>query len=635
MKKNTLLLGALALLGLNPLYAEDLTIELSRDNADNITLIELNEDGTVKETGGVRYDIAFGNVGQIGTNTSFIGIGEVDFGADGAAYKAVNVEFAHGWGGYEDQKTLVLATGTDPQNLTPFAELPLFRTGGYADFRDFTFNFSTVLGEYTLPAGAQNVWLYFSAGNGNLMTITFMENGIEEGTDGMQPYLNEQEGYYDNGIYIPAIDFERAVPVIEDDPATEGNDDPYASATYNEDLECWGGTSKGFKVRSINPIDFGNDDYKQIVLYLGRNTENYMDYMKLYLDEVSEENLIDSLWTGMNLSDFNIGFPVAHNISGISGEHTLIIEWTGTNNLFGIDLLKEELWREAPMCGVVFEDIKASADAVKYATIGDSGATAGGDANSGKGLAEGGLEWEIALYGNHDARCEGANIGYTGDGVTLCFYDVDFKNGEYQRIVVEHSCDKNYIGPIEQANFSFYLGDDDIEDRIWGLSDEERKSYTADQVREIFADKEPIAVVRAQGTTNWGNKFGTDGALKEVTGVHNLYIVYNLIYDTSAGANIYGVYLDPQPVSGGEDPDAIENIAADVEGIRAYSTGDAIVVNADEAATVALYTMNGMLVANEQVAAGTTTLNNLNAGLYILRITNAEGQTDVVKALIK
>ena len=70
-------------------------------------------------------------------------------------------------------------------------------------------------------------------------------------------------------------------------------------------------------------------------------------------------------------------------------------------------------------------------------------------------------------------------------------------------------------------------------------------------------------------------------------------------------------------------------------GIRAYSTGDAIVVNADEAATVALYTMNGMLVANEQVAAGTTTLNNLNAGLYILRITNAEGQTDVVKALIK
>ena len=232
-------------------------------------------------------------------------------------------------------------------------------------------------------------------------------------------------------------------------------------------------------------------------------------------------------------------------------------------------------------------------------------------------------------------RGGGANIGYTGDGVTLCFYDVDFKNGEYQRIVVEHSCDKNYIGPIEQANFSFYLGDDDIEDRIWGLSDEERKSYTADQVREIFADKEPIAVVRAQGTTNWGNKFGTDGALKEVTGVHNLYIVYNLIYDTSAGANIYGVYLDPQPVSGGEDPDAIENIAADVEGIRAYSTGDAIVVNADEAATVALYTMNGMLVANEQVAAGTTTLNNLNAGLYILRITNAEGQTDVVKALIK
>lgn len=85
MKKNTLLIGALALFATGPVLAQDLVIETMKGNEN----IELVQDAI--------FDIVYGNVGQT-SNMTIVGLGEVDFGADGNAYKATGVEFAQGWG---------------------------------------------------------------------------------------------------------------------------------------------------------------------------------------------------------------------------------------------------------------------------------------------------------------------------------------------------------------------------------------------------------------------------------------------------------------------------------------------------------------------------------------------------------
>ena len=87
MKKNTLLIGALALLGMNSAFAQDLVIETMKGNEN----IELVTDAI--------FDVGYGNIGQTSTST-IICLGEVDFGADGNAYQATGVEFAQGWGDF-------------------------------------------------------------------------------------------------------------------------------------------------------------------------------------------------------------------------------------------------------------------------------------------------------------------------------------------------------------------------------------------------------------------------------------------------------------------------------------------------------------------------------------------------------
>ena len=75
MKKNTLLIGALALLGMNSAFAQDLVIETMKGNEN----IELVTDAI--------FDVGYGNIGQT-SNQTVICLGEVDFGADGNAYQA-------------------------------------------------------------------------------------------------------------------------------------------------------------------------------------------------------------------------------------------------------------------------------------------------------------------------------------------------------------------------------------------------------------------------------------------------------------------------------------------------------------------------------------------------------------------
>ncbi|MEI3485843.1 MAG: hypothetical protein V8R12_13315 [Bacteroides faecis] len=66
-------------------------------------------------------------------------------------------------------------------------------------------------------------------------------------------------------------------------------------------------------------------------------------------------------------------------------------------------------------------------------------------------------------------------------------------------------------------------------------------------------------------------KRGYCRTLKEVKGIQNLYIVYNL--PQSAGANIYGLYLDPNV---GETT-GIKPLTA-IKGLEIYSVNDEVIV---------------------------------------------------------
>ena len=152
---------------------------------------------------------------------------------------------------------------------------------------------------------------------------------------------------------------------------------------------------------------------------------------------------------------------------------------------------------------------------------------------------------------------------------------------------------------------------------------------TSKEVQNALVGHEPIAVVRAQGTGKWDIKMTTASPLKkEVTGEHTIYVVYNL--PDGAGANIYGLYLDPDAGTGtGIKP------AATIEGLNVYSVNGEIIVNAAEPVNVAIYTISGTSVANKALPAGNTTISNLPEGMYLLKATNQNGAVSTSKLMVK
>ena len=60
-----------------------------------------------------------------------------------------------------------------------------------------------------------------------------------------------------------------------------------------------------------------------------------------------------------------------------------------------------------------------------------------------------------------------------------------------------------------------------------------------EELNATLEGREPVAVVRAQGTGSWGNKLTTAGDLADLSGIHDLYVVYNLPDRDNIGANIY------------------------------------------------------------------------------------------------
>lgn len=619
MKKFTFITAGLAglmMLGANTASAElsipTITVAIpTNQNNPNVEIFDC----------GAQFNVVSGYIGMTSPDTK-VALGEVDFGADGNKLKAAAIDLANGW--YTDGWAILHAGATYEESV-PFTQIAINETGGYDNFVTYATNFSCNIPQdewgngpaidgitYTKPTGKQNVYLTFVGGNGNIRAINFYEQELvpadfvrnlnDDGTPGNDDMIallapDQYEGYSDIAVRITSAE------------STAMNPEDFPDARLDGD--AWGWTNDGFMADYGN-VDFGNGGYKQVVLSLTHWNENMSDYIEVYLDAVEPANRIASIWAGRNLEG-KVFISLAKNLqTDITGTHKVICKWLGGSiNLRHIEFVKNAVWPIATDCGVVLEDVEPAADAFHMTFI---------DCPEGQGNP-----WHYAV------RCKGqyesaGNIGYTRNGTVIEFFDengdgVDFGDGSYKRIIINHACEPAYAGPIEQSNFSFYL---DL-DPDFSITDE----MFDQELDDILADHEPICRVRMQGTGSWGTRKKTAGTILEpVSGKHSLFMVYNQTYNTSAGANVFDIYMDKVEASG------IESIAKDKadNNVKVFTAAGEIIVVADIPTTAEVYTLNGQRVASVAVEGEASI--EMGRGFYLLRAANAQGVTSF-KVIVK
>ncbi len=610
MKKFTFITAGLAglmMLGSNVASAElsipkiSLAIQTNSSNPD----VEVFESGA-------HFNMVSNYIGWTGEDTK-VALGQVDFGPDGNKYKAAAIDLANGW--YCDGWA-ILHAGPTYEESVPFTQIALNETGGYDNFVTYASNFSCNTPQeswsngpamegitYTKPTGKQNVYLTFVAGAGNIRAINFYEQELvpadfvrnlnEDGTPGNDDMIallspDQYEGYSEIALRLNSTE------------STAMNPEEFPDARL--DGESWGWTADGF-LADYGNVDFGNGGYKQIVVNFTHWSENMKDYVEIYLDSPEAANLVTTIWTGRNLENkayINLAKNLANNITGT---HKVICKWVGGGtNVHHIEFVKDAVWPIATDCGIVLENVEPAPDAFHMTFI---------DCPEGQGNP-----WCYAVRAKGQYESAG-NIGYTGNGTVIEFYDesgdgIDLGDGSYKRIIVNHASEPSYMGPIEQSNFSFYIDLDP--DFIYTDEDFDQN------LDDILADHEPICQVRLQGTGAWGTRMKTAGPIvKPVSGKHSLFMVYTSTYNTSAGANVFDIYLDKVEVAGTE---SIVNDKTD-NNVQVFTAAGEIIVKADIPTTAEIFSLNGQRVAAATVEGEASI--EMNRGFYLLRAANADG----------
>ncbi len=605
--------------------------------ADNLVIKTIPNNGVTIIPSGEGDNTGFekltGNIGNTSVDV-VIDLGEVDFGETGDKYKATGIYFANGWfvDGYA-----ILHAGPDYESSMPFTQMQYNETGGYQTYNMYAaqmgYNRPDTLSNeimnrfpdkltspitYIKPTGKQHVYLTFLGdGAGNILNVTFYE---EELTEDM--FVSYEDDMYNGGIMLRNPD---QVPGYEDNiikcmtensvaavPVGEGTDFPDTridSGNYYIDQYKyhWGWTKEGF-IADYGEVDFGETgEYTQLVARIQHWSANPYDHLDFYIDEVKDENLIAHLWTAFELRDTYKTRVI--NIAPITGKHKIFVKWVGgSTDLRSFEFVKGQPWNETGSCGIIFEDIKPSEDAFHFTYI---------DCPEGYGNP---WAYEVKNKGQYEAA---GNIGYTGNGTVISFFDpidgsgIDFGNGEYKRIIVNHSCDKSWTDEIENSNFSFYLDLDPM------------YIYTAEDwsgnLAGILEGHEPIAVVRLQGSGDWGRRYATAGDITTtVTGKHELFMVYNTP-TTDAGANVFDIWLEKD-----NSTTAIKSV--NLAGVSVYANEGEIVVEGAENAQVTIYTINGQ-IATQAVAENISTYN-VEKGFYIVNVVR-DGMNSTFKVVVK
>ncbi len=548
MKKTTFLASLVALVAPLTIQAADVFVHAS--------------DMTIEED--AVFDRLNQNIGNCSQNTR-VCLGEIDFGATGDNFQATSIEFANGW--FADGWA-VLHAGSTYETSVPFTQMAINETGGYQRYGLYAANMAynaASLDElpygpamegitYVKPTGRQKVWMTFVGGSGNIRSINFYENAFttedflnnpddwDSGIRLLNP--NEKPGYDLISLKILSVDSEPAVPV------GEGTDYPDTRIdTTQAGANAWGWTKEGF-IADYGMVDFGNGKYKQLVCYMTHWASNIYDYLEFYIDDVTEANKFLTVWSGLDLG--NQGpFPFAKNLPNITGEHRVLVKWRGgSTNLQAIEFVEGILWVEHVDCGIVLEDVEPDADAFHFTFEG---------CPEGQGNPWG---YEVKCHGQYEGA---GNIGYTGNGTVIDFFGdgdgVDFGEGGWTRIIVNHSSEPSWIGDIDRSNFSFYLDLDP--DFVYTPEDWEQN------LAAILEGHEPIAVVRLQGTGAWSVRKRTAGEfLINVTGKHELFMVYNTP-SFNTGANVWDIWFDKHVDQQGVKGDANHDGNVDIADVNA------------------------------------------------------------------
>ncbi len=583
------------------------------------------------------------NLGNCSENTQ-VYLGEVDFGATGDNFKAAGIILANGW--FTDGWA-ILHAGVDYESSLPFTAITIDETGGYEAYYTFADSLAYLKEipfeiplpginpdevdpeapaqnvQFIKPTGKQKVFLTFIGGSGNIRAVNLYGDFIPQDKfiqEGEHEYLyglalrtpNMVPGYEEISQRLSSLESTPIVPTgVEGQPFFE----------TKLDGDSWGWTDDGFMV-DYGTMDFGNGEYDQFIAYVKRdNNLNINVYLEIYLDEVAEENKLTTIWTGLQLKNIT---PLAINIKQVTGQHKIIAKWIGGGfNLQDLEISKGAGWDEAMKCGITVVNEIPSDKALHTSFVG----TLEGQLNVFQpGETEPSDMWgyEIKAKGQYEGA---GNVGYTKNGTVLGFYSltsddglIDFGNGEYKRIFVNHSSESNWLGEVEEANFAFYLDLDP--DMI--ITPEEWDTNLAG----ILDGQEPVAQVRIQGTGAWSIKKQTAGDIvTPIVGKHELFMVYTITTSESAGANVFDIYFDTEAGS-----QAIGSVV--VEGIKAYGLDGQVVVNTVDAAQVDIYSLSGVNMGTYAAAEGENSYN-VAPGFYIVKVTAENGAVASFKVLVK
>ncbi len=617
MKKfYTLFMGLAAISCAGSASAQDLRIETNASNPD----VEIIEQG--------KFDILNSLVSNTGGDTK-ICLGEVDFG-DGDVYKAASIDFANGWG---TDGWAILHAGADFESSMPFTEIPLNEYKSYYIPRRFGANMGfnvnggvsegIIMGDtgglqYTKPTGKQKVYLTFFGGNGNIFAINFYKNEFveedfindEDGDWGGDPGIrlrwpSEDPRYADKRVTVSVYDSTPAVPV------GEGTDFPEAridEKTNDEgivtDNNGWGWTGAGFMV-DYGTVDFGNNRFDQMMVEVNHYSQNLTDYLEIYIDEVNEANMIGNIWVGRELRD--VMYPLALDIKPVSGSHKVIVKWIGGGiNVRDIAFYEGHPWTPASECGAKLVDQTPYEDDAVF-HFGFEGLT---DGVGGPWIAE------IKAKGRWEGK---GNAGYTENGTVMSFYSETgeplFTEDIFKTIVINHASEPAAVGLSDECYFAFYT---DLDPEMIYVEDDWKSNLDM-----ILEGKEPVAVVPMQGTLSWNTIKHTRGNVTgSLAGCTELFMVYN-----GAGANVFDLYFEPEREQSGINSVAAEN------GVTVCAEAGSIVVNAVSATQVAVYGLNGVVVVNTAVAAGSHTFA-VAPGFYVVKTVDAAGAA-AAKVIVK
>ena len=537
-----------------------------------------NDGATIIQNGAFN---AFGSfIGNTNGDTK-IEVGELDFG-DGSVFKAASIRYANGW---DNGGTGILSAGADITTAEPFATFELINNDSYTNFRSLGANFAAA------PQGVKKVFLTFQGRAGNILDVRFYNDEFVADQFESGSLLKEPCNWssYDNLATI--LDINNAELIYS------------SSSETRIDNGSWGWTGEGVIV-SYGTLNFGNGDYKQVVLELASHWQgDQKDHsVDVYIDNCNDDaNRIANVWCGI---DPRTKLYLACNIPAVEGEHTVYLKWHGGSiNIANVHFVKDYLYSLGNTYYPVVsnEEIpqgnsEPSDNAVRYSFRGQFNGNNQGVVYIGDGSGRTRII--------NEGQWETDNVGWTKNRTMLRITNVDFQQGGFNEMFVAHSTGWRNDDPNVAKNFKFYpesevnkinlrqvMTDAGIEmDFLTGMIfnaitgsatvDELLNSYDIPQIKSMVGGNgdammdalfnqinnlTPIATVNMNPSGDWNVVNTTRGELSSLTGTHNIYILYT----GPDGANVKDFWLSTYvPIPAPTEVTPAELIANGQEEIR-------------------------------------------------------------------